>query len=52
MFDFELVHVPDTKHKGPDGLSRRRITEEEGEEGGKGIKEAKDWVDEVIGCGV
>jgi len=25
IFDFELVHVPGTKHKGPDGLSRRRV---------------------------
>ena len=27
IFDFELVHVPGTKHKGPDGLSRRRVVE-------------------------
>lgn len=38
LFDFELVHVPGNKHKGPDGLSRRRVAEE--------------WVDEVLGCGV
>ncbi|KXN89292.1 hypothetical protein AN958_05796 [Leucoagaricus sp. SymC.cos] len=24
MFDFELVHVPESRHKGPDGLSKRR----------------------------
>ena len=26
MFDFELVHVPGTKHKGPNRLSRRSVT--------------------------
>ena len=39
MFDFELVHVPGTKHKGPDGLSRRRVTDSEEEE--EGIEEAE-----------
>ena len=29
MFDFELVHVPGEKHKGPDALSRRGFTPEE-----------------------
>lgn len=52
MFDFELVHVPGVKHKGPDGLSRRRAAEEEGELLGEGIEEAEDWVDDVLGCGV
>lgn len=52
MFDFELVHIPGKRHKGPDGLSRRRAAEDEGEEGGKGIEEAEDWVDEMLGCGV
>ena len=28
-FDFKLVHVPGTKHKAPDALSRRRFTPEE-----------------------
>lgn len=38
MFDFELVHVPGAKHKGPDGLSRRRVAEDGGEEGGEGVE--------------
>jgi len=51
-FDFELVHVPGVKHKGPNGLSRRRAAEEEGETLGDGIEEAEDWVDDILGCGV
>jgi len=39
MFDFELVYVPGTKHKGPDGLSRRRVADSKEE--GEGIEEAK-----------
>ena len=48
MFDFEFVHVPGAKHRGPDGLSRKRATENKGEEKDEGIEEAEDWVDEVI----
>jgi len=50
MFDFELVHVPGTKHKRPDGLLRRRVADSEEE--GEGIEEAEGWVDEIIGAGV
>lgn len=50
IFDFELVHVLGAKHKGPDGLSRRRIVESKGEVAGDGIEEAEEWVDEVLGC--
>jgi len=50
MFDFELVHVLGTKHKGPDGLLRRRVADSEEE--GEGIEEAEGWVDEIIGAGV
>jgi len=50
MFDFELVHVPGAKHKGPDGLSRRRVAESEEE--GEGVEEVEEWVDEVIDCGI
>ena len=32
LFDFKLIHVKAGNHKGPDGLSRRRPTEEELEE--------------------
>jgi len=34
MFNFELVHIPEVKHKGPDGLLRRRVAESKEE--GKG----------------
>jgi len=39
MFDFKLVHVPGTKHKGPNRLSRRRVVDSEEER--KGIEEAE-----------
>ena len=50
IFDFELVHVPGTKHKRLDRLSKRRVVE--GEEEGEGVEEAENWVDKIIGCGV
>ena len=50
MFNFELVHVPGVKHKGPDRLSRRRVAESEEE--AEGVEEAEKWVDEIISCGV
>jgi len=50
MFDFKLVHMPGTKHKGPDRLLRRRVADSEEE--GKGIKEAENWIDEIIGISV
>ena len=43
MFDFELVHVPGVKHKGPDALSRRGFTEEELKEDLTPIT----WIDDV-----
>ncbi|KXN92748.1 hypothetical protein AN958_02580 [Leucoagaricus sp. SymC.cos] len=52
MFNFELRHVPEVKHKGPDGLSRRQVAENEGEWGREGVDEVENWVDEVLGCGV
>ena len=50
IFDFKLVHVPRTKYKGSDRLSRRRVTE--GKKEGEGVKEAENWVDKIISCGV
>ena len=50
MFDFELVYVPGVKHKGPDGLSRRKVAESEKE--GEGVEEAEGWLDEIIEYGV
>ena len=52
MFDFELVHVLGAKYRRPDGLSKRRAAENEGEEEGERIEEVEDWVDEVIACGM
>jgi len=39
MFDFKLVHVPGTKHKGPDGLLRKRVADSEEER--EGIEETE-----------
>ena len=50
IFDFELVYVPGVKHKGPDGLSRRKVAESEKE--GEGVEETEGWMDEVIECRV
>ena len=50
MFDFELVHMPGTKHKGPDRLLRRRVADSEKER--EGIEGAEGWIDEIIGAGV
>ena len=42
LFDFELVHVPADKFKGPDALSRRRLGE------GEEIEEHDDsWLDNI-----
>jgi hypothetical protein len=30
LFDFEIIHVPGSKHKAPDALSRRRYTSRDG----------------------
>jgi hypothetical protein len=46
LFDFDLVHVPGKQHGGPDGLSRRRRTDNDEEEIDDG------WVDEVLELGV
>jgi hypothetical protein len=51
MFDFKLVHIPGKKFAGPDGLSRRRRVEGEGD-GEEDGKEAEDWVEEILMCGV
>jgi len=50
IFDFKLVYVPGTKHKRPDRLSKRRVTE--GKEEGEGVEETENWVDKIISCGV
>ena len=44
QFDFQLVHVPADRHKGPDGLSRRdhNTDEEDTRE-----SEADDWIDNI-----
>ena len=43
QFDFELVHVPAYKHKGPDALSRRRFTEDDTSDD----TDPEEWVDEI-----
>lgn len=45
MFDFELVHVPATRFKGPDGLSRRRPSPAEIDEDDR--DEADEWLDNI-----
>ncbi|KXN83954.1 hypothetical protein AN958_00653, partial [Leucoagaricus sp. SymC.cos] len=51
MFNFELVHVPASKHKGPDGLSRWRKLEDRSDNN-KGKEAVEEWVDEILGCSV
>ena len=42
MFDFTLIHVPATKHVGPDALSRRSLGE------GEIVKEDDDtWLNDI-----
>jgi len=48
LFDFKLVHVPADKHKGPDGLSRRKPIPGEDEED----EDPEDWVDNALALGV
>jgi len=47
LFDFKLVHVPASKHKGPDGLSRHEpaLGEEEHDD-------PEDWVDSALSLGI
>jgi transposase InsO family protein len=42
MFDFTLIHVPATKHVGPDALSRRPLAE-----GEEILEEDDEWLDEI-----
>jgi hypothetical protein len=44
MFDFELRHVPADKHRGPDGLSRRRKNEERDVDDPE-EEDPEDWLD-------
>jgi len=46
LFNFKLVHVPADKHKGPDGLSRRKPAPGEEE-----TDDPEDWVDTVLALG-
>ena len=42
LFDFELVHVPADKHRGPDALSRRALAE------GEVVEDEDDsWLDDI-----
>jgi hypothetical protein len=42
MFNFTLIHVPATKFKGPDALSRRPLAE-----GEKAIPDDDEWLDNI-----
>ena len=44
QFDFKLVHVPADKHKGPNGLSRRRPNTDEED---SRADEADEWIDNI-----
>lgn len=41
LFDFDLIHVPADRHRGPDALSRREPNADDREE------EGDDWLDDV-----
>ena len=42
MFTFELVHIPGTKHVGPDALSRRPLADDE-----TAIEDDDSWLDNI-----
>ena len=44
LYDFELVHVPAYKHKGPDALSRRPHTNEKEDD----MSNPEEWLDNVV----
>ena len=48
VFNFKLVHVPAKNFKGPDGMLRRRRTEDEGDV----EEDPEDWVEEILMCGL
>jgi len=47
MFDFKLVHVPTSKHKGPDGLLRCEPALGKGEH-----DDPEDWVNSALSLGI
>ena len=54
LFTFDIRHVPGTKHKGPDALSRRPGTEEEirelEEHGEEAVRQFEEFVDGELGA--
>ena len=48
LFDFKLIHVPATNHRGPDALSRRQPSEEALEEGELDAEEADQWLEDIL----
>src|SRR5205085_10241690 len=48
LFDLEIRHVAEMKHKGPDALSRRLGTEEELRELREGSEEAVERLEEFV----
>ncbi|KIY60738.1 hypothetical protein CYLTODRAFT_326548, partial [Cylindrobasidium torrendii FP15055 ss-10] len=45
LFNFTLVHIPAERFQGPDGLSRREPTNDEGD---IPDDEAEDWIDDEV----
>ncbi|KXN93004.1 hypothetical protein AN958_09690 [Leucoagaricus sp. SymC.cos] len=52
MFDFKLVHVSGSRHKRPDGLSRRKKSGDDSKNKDQREKTAEEWVDKVLEYGV
>jgi hypothetical protein len=47
LFDFELVHVPASKHMAPNGLSRQEPMKEDRQESKELTNDLEDWVNRV-----
>ena len=47
LFDFELIHMPASKHHGPDGLSWREPAEGEDED-----DNPEEWIDSTLSLGL
>ena len=47
LFNFKLAHIPADKHRGPNGLSRRKPVPGEEED-----DDPKDWVDNALSLGI
>ena len=54
LYSFDILHVPGSKHKGPDALSRRPASDEEmrkhRQDGDRLNRELEDEIDGALGC--